>query len=95
MDNEGGTAEIELKDGTKYFWFEGVRGANVEFFVDGKLVMAISDAEDVKINVPFDATAEDEHELRIVVEAKSDNDSGIVNKVSLRTSPGQDIKLTV
>lgn len=82
-------------DGTKYFWFEGVRGANVEFFVDGKLVMAISDAEDVKINVPFDATAEDEHELRIVVEAKSDNDSGIVNKVSLRTSPGQDIKLTV
>ena len=57
--------------------------------------MTLDNAEDIKVNVPFEASFGKEHELRVVVKAKADNDSGVANKISLRTSPGQDIKLTV
>lgn len=85
-------AQIGIKN---YFWFEGVRGETIDFFVDKKPVKHLDNAQDIKLNVEFTAEAEGDHELRIVVKGIGDNDSGIINKVSLRTDPGQDIKLTV
>ena len=82
-------------DKKNYFWFEGVRGEAVDFFIDKKPVMHIENAQDIKLNLEFVTCGGTDHELRIVVKGIGDNDSGIINKVSLRTSPGQDIRLTV
>lgn len=79
----------------KYFWFEGLSGSLFEFFIDGKLVATEENIENSGFNLAFEADNNTEHELRIVVCGLKGHDSGIINKVSLRTSPGVYVKLTV
>ncbi len=80
---------------TKYFWFEGIRANLIEFFIDGILIDKLENAEDIKYSLPFSAESGSEHELRIVVQAASNDNSGILNKVTLRNDPGVEINLTV
>ncbi len=72
------------KSEKKYFWFEGIRGEEIGFFIDGRLVETVRDANDIKYNLPFDVDDNNEHEMRIVVKAYPGLDSGIINIVALR-----------
>lgn len=67
----------------KYFWFEGVRGEEMEFFIDLQNVETLNGVNDIKHKLNISDLGAGEHEMKIVVKAHMNLDSGIINKVSL------------
>jgi hypothetical protein len=70
-------------DCEKYFWFQGVRGEEMEFFIDLQNVETLNGVNDIKHKLNISDLGAGEHEMKIVVKAHMNLDSGIINKVSL------------